>query len=80
MRCGSVGVGVGECVYGMCVMQWSGWLCAGRFYSLCVSPFSLSPLTSLCSASTPFHPQSFEKVGVLFLFFCYSFVSESFTY
>ena len=35
------------CLYGcVCVSVmwwWSEWLCAGRFYSLCVSPFSLSP-------------------------------------
>lgn len=36
MQCVRVGAGDG-------VVQWKHWLCAGRFYSLCVSPFSLSP-------------------------------------
>lgn len=43
------------------------WLCAGRFYSLCVSSFSLSPPPRHCVLhQPPSIPQSFEKVGALF--------------
>lgn len=63
----------------MCVCA-RGWFCAGRFYSLCVSSFSLSPSRHCVPHQPPSIPQSFEKVGALFLFFCCSFVSESFPY
>lgn len=68
MQCVRVVAGVGE-------LQWKDWLCVGRFYSLCVSPFSLSPLTSLCSASTPFHPPELREgwcaLSFLLLLLCF---------
>lgn len=56
-------------VWGSCrsVVVRREWLCAGRFYSLCVSSFSLFPPPRHCVLhQPPSIPQSFEKVGALF--------------
>lgn len=66
------------CVY-VCFSGASGFALA--VFILSVFPRSLSPPSRHCVLhQPPSIPQSFEKVGVLFLFFCYSFVSEIFTY
>lgn len=48
-------------------------------FSLCFPVLSLAPSRHCVLHQPPSIPQSFEKVGALFLFFCYSFVSENFS-